>query len=104
MPTYIPCSATNPVLNITVVSDFTQLVKQTPVPPPPATLQYYKDTLLPLTPNFCVPQQGDIVYVQAQYSMPNIFGFFGLFHQVITSGATVQVEQFPSGTTVYTNC
>jgi Flp pilus assembly protein TadG len=104
MPTYIPCSATNPALNITVVSDFKQLIKQTPVPPLPAPTLYFKDTLLPLTPNFCVPQQGDIVYVQALYSMPNIFGFFGLFHQTITSGATVQVEQFPSGAAVYHNC
>lgn len=97
MPAFIPCSATNPAVNMTAVYDFSQLVKMTPVPPPPATALYYTLSLKPLTPNFCVPMEGDTVYLQAQYKMPNIFGFFGLFNITLTSGTTVQVEPFPAG-------
>ena len=105
VPAFIPCSSSTLTLNMAAVSDFSQLVHKTRVPADTTKpLQYWKLTLLPLPTKFCSPQQGDIVYVQTEYTMPNIFGFFGLFHQKITSGATVQVEQFPSGTTVYTNC
>jgi Flp pilus assembly protein TadG len=105
MPSFTSCSTSNVNVGLSVVSDFTQLVKVTPVTiPGPPTITYNQLTLKPLPQTYCTPKQGDVVYIQVQYKMPNIFGFFGLFHTTITSGTSVQIEQFPSTSGTYSNC
>jgi|GEM_PF-5820938 Flp pilus assembly protein TadG len=102
---YMPCSATNPVVNINVVQDFNDFVTTTTVTlpgPPPVVVT--KSTLNPLPPNACSPAPLDIVYIQAVYQMPTLPVVYSVFGGTIISGTTVQVEEFPVTASVATNC
>ncbi|MEI9984630.1 MAG: TadE/TadG family type IV pilus assembly protein [Aliidongia sp.] len=107
LPSFMPCSNTNPVVNMAVVTDFNKLTstQQYPIPnsgSPP--LQYTQTTINPLSAGMCSPAQGSIVYIQAIYQMPSFALVYNTFSGQIMSGTTVQVEQFPTTSTVSTNC
>jgi len=108
MPGFLPCSTTNPVVSIDVVADFHTLVHQ--INPSCTVADQTAGTCYPyyalnqLTSHMCSPAEGDVVYIQVTYTMPGIFGFFGIKNAQLLSGTTVQVEQFPADGTYATNC
>jgi hypothetical protein len=106
MPLFMPCSPSNPVVSMAVINDFTTLVHQTthqlPGQGAPTITQY---TLNPLPSAICSPQQGSLVYIQAEYTMPlGLMAVYAIFGGTLTSGATVKVEEFPTGNATFTNC
>jgi len=95
MPVSVPCSASNPVISMAVVNDFTTLFTPRKISPTGCTqtsCQVTTYTLNSLPSALCSPQQGSLVYVQALYRMPSLFGWFLPSGQVVTSGATIKVE------------
>jgi hypothetical protein len=94
----LPCDAHNPQMGVAVVGNFLDLLTKHEVSPKTATkpeVDYW--TLGSLnTPVLCVPGAGEVVYVQATYTLP-VFGavitYFG--GTPLISGTTVQVEQTP---------
>lgn len=103
----VPCSSTNPVISMAVVNDFTTLFTPYTYTPPgcfSSSCKITSYTLNSLQNVICSPQQGSMVYIQAQYRMPNLFGWFLPSLAVVTSGATIKVEEFPNGSGQLTNC
>jgi len=91
----IPCDAHNPQMGMAVVGNFLDLLTEHQVSAGPPPVDYW--TLGSInTPILCVPGAGEIVYVQATYTIP-VFGavitYFG--GTPLISGTTVQVEQTP---------
>lgn len=94
----IPCNSSNPVVNMAVVTDFSQLLIQTPIPNTNPQLYTYKlKNIGALNVNYCTPGVGSVVYIQAVYTVP-VFGavvaFFG--GNPLISGTTVEVEHTPN--------
>jgi len=103
MPSFVPCSAANPVIGLTVINDFNSLTTTSTqtnntVQPP---VQFIVTTLKPLPATICSPQQLDVVYIQVQYTMPHVYDVVG---NILYSGTTVQIEEFPTTSSVATNC
>jgi Flp pilus assembly protein TadG len=106
MPSFVPCSASNPVISVNVVHDFNGLVTTTSqvnnnVKPP---VSFTVTTLKSLPASACSPQQLDVVYIQALYTMPTLPVVYTVFGNTVISGTTVQVEEFPTTAAVSTNC
>jgi Flp pilus assembly protein TadG len=103
MTSFVPCSATNPVIALTVVKDFNNLTTTTTqinntVNPP---VNFTVTTLKPVPAAICSPQQLDVIYIQARYTMPAVYDVVG---NTLYSGTTVQIEEFPTTSSVSTNC
>jgi Flp pilus assembly protein TadG len=106
MPAFVPCTATNPVVNISIVQDFNTLVttvsKTNKTTNPPSS--YEALTLTHLPTKLCSPQPLDIVYIQAIYQIPILPAVFSVFGGTLLSGTTIQVEEFPTVSGQVTNC
>jgi hypothetical protein len=94
----VPCDGTNPAINMAVVTDFTQLLTQTPIPhTSPQLYSYRLKNISSLGTKYCTPGVGAIVYIQAVYTVP-VFGaiitYFG--GDPLISGTTVEVEHTPN--------
>jgi hypothetical protein len=61
-------------------------------------------TLKSLPAKVCSPQQLDVVYIQALYTMPTLPVVYTVFGNTVISGTTVQVEEFPTTAAVSTTC
>jgi len=94
-PSYIPCSSSNPAIHMAVVSNFLDLLTPHTMTVNGQQITWY--TMNTLTSSTCSPEQGDVVYIQAIYTMP-IFG--AVIHAFggdqLLSGAVFRVEQFPT--------
>jgi TadE-like protein len=94
----IPCDQHNPQMAMAVVGNFLHLLnkhKVTPAQNGNPEVDYW--TLGTInTPTLCIPGTGQVVYLQATYTLP-VFGavitYFG--GTPLISGTTVQVEQTP---------
>jgi len=115
----VSCSASNPVVHMAVVNNFNSLFTQhtqTISPgPPPVTFTW--ESLNPMQNVICSPQQGSMVFLEVDYQMPTFLSFFTvftgisngntantMFNRTISSGATVKIEEFPTGSASFSNC
>ena len=87
-------------VNMAVVGDFTKLL--TPhqfivsAGPPKVTGTFWTLNTINST-SLCTPGTGAVVYLQVQYKMPVLnAGIMAFGGTVLTSGTTVQVEQYPN--------
>jgi Flp pilus assembly protein TadG len=108
MSNFVPCSAANPLVSITIVpaAGFAALATPgTTQKTDPTTNQTFTPLKLTIpSPSLCPPAPGSLVYIQAIYTMPVLPLGLSAFNVSLISGTTVKVEQFPVGTSTAQLC
>src|ERR1700735_630971 len=108
MSSFVPCSAANPLVSLTIVpaGGFAAFTKPgTTQKTDPNTKQTFTPiTLITPSPSLCPPAPGRLVYIKAVYSLPVLPLGLSAFNVKITSGTTVKVEQFPVSTSTAQLC
>jgi Flp pilus assembly protein TadG len=105
MPLFAPCSATNPVLSVTIVDNYADLLQIGATQTNKNTGFTFNPIVVkkPATPTFCSPPNLATVYLEAVYKMPTLGIAISSFGGTIISGSVFQVEQFPSSNVTF-NC
>jgi Flp pilus assembly protein TadG len=107
MSSFVPCSAANPVVSLTIVpaAGFAALATPGTTKTIPNTTQTFTPLkLITPSPSLCPPAPGSLVYIQAKYTLPVLPLGLSAFNVSLVSGTTVKVEQFPVSTSTAQLC